>query len=148
MLKVSLHDWRLTSTLPYNRERTPMISSFSRRCWLFGLLGLVCVGSIGEIQAWERPPLKVNTVFQFKVEVKVGPEIKPPTAPWYAYFPADQRLMPSMQATPYPPWPSPLPPPVPLKDGPKTTANVSSGPMQEEVVIGASNHSPNRCCLH
>ena len=109
-----------------------MISSFSRRCWLFGLLGLVCVGSIGEIQAWERPPLKVNTVFQFKVEVKVGPEIKPPTAPWYAYFPADQRLMPSMQATPYPPWPSPLPPPVPLKDAPKTTANVSSGPMQTQ----------------
>ena len=112
-----------------------MIRSLSRRWWLFGLLGLVCFVSTGETQAWERPPLKVNTVFQFKVEVKVGPEVKPPTAPWYAYFPADQRLMPSMQATPYPSWPVQFPPqgppPIPLKDAPKSTgnANVPSGPM-------------------
>ena len=114
-----------------------MIRSLSRSWWLlFGLLGLVCLFSIGETQAWERPPLKVNTVFQFKVEVKVGPEIKPPTAPWYSYFPADQRLMPSMQATPYPPWPVQFPPqgppPMPLKDTPKLSGNVPAGPMQTQ----------------
>jgi hypothetical protein len=84
----------------------------------------------------ERPPVKVNTVFHFRVEVKVGPDIKRPTAPWYAYFPADPRMSPSLQSSPYPPWPQQFPPPRPpsdAKDVPQlqkqSAQNVPSRPM-------------------
>ena len=111
-----------------------MIRSISRHWW-FGLLGLVWLGAAGEGQAWERPPVKVNTKFEFRIDVKVGPQIQPPTAPWYSYFPADPRLMPSMQATPYPTWPMQFPPQGPpanpMRDAPMRSdaATVPSGPM-------------------
>ena len=91
-----------------------------------GIFGLVCQLGIGTASAWERPPVKVNTVFQFKVEVKVGPEIKPPTAPWYTYFPVDERMVPSMQLTPYPTWPAPGQMPTPPT--PKATGNPGYAP--------------------
>jgi hypothetical protein len=103
--------------------------------WWLGLLGLVWLGSVGQAQAWERPPMKVQTKFEFRVEVQMAPQINRPTAPWYAYFPADPRLMPSMQTTPYPPWPAQFPPQGPPSDfpndAPKRTqgAPASSGPM-------------------
>ena len=50
-----------------------MTRTISRRFWL-ALLGLVWLGLAGEGQAWERPPVKVKTVFQFDIEVKVGPD--------------------------------------------------------------------------
>ncbi len=102
--------------------------------WL-GLFGLVWMVMNGAGQAWERPPVKVNTAFQFRVEVKVGPEVGRPTAPWYAYFPADPRLLPSPQLSPYPPWPAQFPPASPpsdaQKDAPKNTrdSNVTPGPL-------------------
>ena len=111
-----------------------MIGSISRRWW-FGLLGLVWLAAMGQSQAWDRPPLRVDTKFEFRVEVKTGPQFKPPTAPWYAYFPADARLLPSMQATPYPTWPLQFPPqgpppnPIPNAPKPMGTATVPSGPM-------------------
>src|SRR5476649_835591 len=130
MLELSPHDCRLIDNLPCNRERIRMIRSISRLSW-FGLLGVVWLGAIGEGQAWERPPIKVNTKFEFRVDVKVGPVIQPPTAPWYSYFPADPRLMTSMQATPFPPWPMPYPPSNPMKDAPKRSdaSGLPSGPM-------------------
>ncbi len=82
----------------------------ARRFWWLGVLGLMCLITSGEVHAWERPPVKVNTVFQFRVEVKFGPEIQRPTAPWYAYFPADPRSQMSPQTSPYPPWPTQFPP--------------------------------------
>ena len=102
--------------------------------WL-GFLGLAWFGLIGEGQAQQRPPVKVNTTFQFRVEVNVGPEIGRPTAPWYAYFPADPRLAPSPQLSPYPPWPTQFPPVGPpsdaLKDAQKQLrdSTVPPGPM-------------------
>lgn len=80
------------------------------------------------------PPVKVNTVFDFRVEFKVGPDIQRPTAPWYAYFPADPRMSPSLQSSPYPPWPQQFPPPGPpsdAKDALKklSAESVPSGPM-------------------
>jgi hypothetical protein len=106
----------------------------SRLGWL-GLLGLGWLFAYGEAKAWERPPVKVDTVFQFRVEVKVGPQVARPTAPWYTYFPADPRLMPSPQLSPYPPWPAQFPPPGQpfdaLKDAQRQTrdSNVTPGPM-------------------
>ena len=90
----------------------------TRLGWL-GLLGLcwLSIASVG--QAWERPPVKVDTVFQFRVDVTMGPQIGRPTAPWYTYFPADPRLMPSPQLSPYPPWPTQYPPPGPPFDASK-----------------------------
>ena len=88
-----------------------MIRSIYRHGW-FGLLGLAWFIVAGEGQAWERPPVKVNTQFQFRVEVKVGPQFQQPTAPWYAYFPADPRLMPTPQMSPFPPFPAQFPPPM------------------------------------
>lgn len=109
--------------------------SWSKPCLGWLGFGLVCWVGLGEGQAWERPPVKVNTQFQFRVEVKVGPEVGRPTAPWYAYFPADPRLLPSPQLSPYPPWPAPFPPPGPpfdaSKEAQKSTrdTNVTPGPM-------------------
>jgi hypothetical protein len=54
--------------------------------------------------------MKVNTIFQFDIEVKVGPETNRPTAPWYTYFPADARMVPPLQRTPFPPFPNTFPP--------------------------------------
>ena len=102
--------------------------------WL-GFLGLAWLSAIGGAQAWERPPVKVDTKFDFRVEVHVGPQIGRPTAPWYAYFPADPRMMPSPQLSPYPPWPAQFPPAGPpsdaLKDAQRMrSSNVTPGPMQ------------------
>jgi len=105
------------------------------RLWWLGLIGLAWFAAPGEGQAWERPPLKVNTKFEFRVEVKVGPEVGRPTAPWYTYFPADARLMPSPQLSPYPPWPAQFPPagqPFDALKGAKTQSrdtNGTPGPM-------------------
>ncbi|MBI2806861.1 MAG: hypothetical protein HYX68_17925 [Planctomycetes bacterium] len=107
----------------------------SRRWWLVGLLGLVCPGASQDGQAWQRPAVKVNTRFEFRVNVKVGPEFARPTAPWYAYFPADAHRMPPMQASPFPPWPAQFPPQGPPADFPKQgqtgsrNTNRPSGPM-------------------
>jgi hypothetical protein len=95
-----------------------MTGFVSRRWWL-GLVGLAWLGVVASSDAWERPPVKVNTVFQFRVDVKFGPDIQRPTAPWYSYFPIDQRMLPSPQATPYPPWPMTFPPPGPPADASK-----------------------------
>jgi hypothetical protein len=76
-----------------------------------GLLGLVWMVATHAGQAWERPPVKINTKIEFQFDVKVGPDFRRPTAPWYAYFPVDPRMLPSAQTTPYPPWPTPFPPP-------------------------------------
>ena len=103
------------------------------RRWWIGLVGLAWLGIAGQShgQGWTRPPLKVNTNFQFKVEISTIPQVAKPTAPWYAYFPSDPRLVPSLQSTPYPPWPAPFPPPNPSfdfkKDGPKK-AEVTPSP--------------------
>lgn len=111
-----------------------MNRSIPRLGWL-GLSGLAWLVGIGAGQAWERPPVKVNTVFQFRVEVKVGPEVGRPTAPWYTYFPADPRLLPSPQLSPYPPWPAQFPPAGPPSDASQNALkqmrnlNVTPGPM-------------------
>jgi hypothetical protein len=104
---------------------------FSRRCWP-GLAGLVWLVMFAQGQAWERPPIKFKTEFKFHVEMKVGPEIKKPTAPWYAYFPADPRLISSPQTSPYPPWPQQFPPtspPTDAKDLKRLSAEYASAPM-------------------
>ena len=115
-----------------------MFRSVSRRMWL-GLLGLAWLGAISQGQAWERPPVKVDTKFDFRVEVKVGPQFQRPTAPWYAYFPADAPTMPSMQTSPYPPWPMPFPPP-----GAQKSANpVPSGPTLARQWPNYYSYGPN-----
>ena len=78
--------------------------------WRVGLLGLVWFVMTQEGHAWERPPVKIKTHIEFHVEYRIGPDIRRPTAPWYAYFPVDPRVVPSQQLTPYPPWPVPFPP--------------------------------------
>jgi hypothetical protein len=103
-----------------------------RRCGL-ALIGVLCLTSAGQAQIWQRPPIKVNTVFDFRVDVSVGPQIQRPTAPWYAYFPADPNMQPSPQATPFPPWPMQFPPPAPPADAlQKQNAQTqrATGPMQ------------------
>lgn len=74
------------------------------------LFGFIALGMLSPAHAWERPPVKVNTVFQFDIEVKVGPDPSRPTMPWYLYFPADARMTPPMQMTPFPPFPQRYPP--------------------------------------
>ena len=106
-----------------------MIRSISRRWWL-GILGLAWLASAGVGQAWERP--RVNTEFKFRFEVTVGPEQVRPTAPWYTYFPADPRMLPSPSLTPYPSWPRQFPPPgTPADAAQKQTrdSNIPNGPM-------------------
>ncbi len=107
-----------------------MIRSISRRWWL-GILGLIWLGATSPAQAWERPPVKLDTKFEFRVEVKVGPQYQRPTAPWYAYFPADARTIQPMQTSPYPPWPMPFPPqgPPPASQKSSSSAPLPSGPM-------------------
>ena len=103
----------------------------SRHGW-FALLGLAWLGSIGQGQAWERPPMKVNTVFQFDVVVKVGPDLARPTAPWYTYFPADARFTPPPQMSPFPPFPNAFPPqnvPVPQPQRQLRFSNMPPAPM-------------------
>jgi hypothetical protein len=106
-----------------------MIQSISRRIWWLGVLGLVWLSAAGVGPAWERP--RVNTEFNFKFEVTVGPEQLRPTAPWYTYFPADPRLLPSPQYSPYPSWPRQFPPPAPPVDAPKQSRDSTDrgGPM-------------------
>ncbi len=110
-----------------------MTGSVSR--WWLGLLGLVSLGGIAQGQVMgPLPPVKINTVFKFQVEFKVGPDIKRPTAPWYAYFPHDPRMIPAPQTSPYPTWPQQFPPQRPPLDSrdvfKKLSAeNVASGPM-------------------
>ncbi len=103
-----------------------MKALMSRLGWL-GLAGLAVLIVASDGQAWERPPVNVITKFDFRVEVNVGPEIGRPTAPWYAYFPADPRLMPSPQVSPYPPWPAPFPPAGPPSDALKGVQNNARG---------------------
>lgn len=104
-----------------------MTGSSSYPYWL-GLLGLACFGSLAHAQTTTTPlpPVKINTVFQFRVEFKVGPDIKRPTAPWYAYFPSDPRMTPSLQTTPYPTWPQQFPPQRPPLDSPDPLRKVSA----------------------
>jgi len=111
-----------------------MIRSISRRWWI-GLLGLAWFGMTAEGQAWDNPLVKVRNVrFHFQCEVSTTPTAPPPIAPWYAYFPADPRMVPPPQASPYPPWPMQFPPPGPpadsFKDAPKRPGaeNVPQGP--------------------
>jgi hypothetical protein len=107
-----------------------MIQSISRRWWL-GLVAMAWLSAIGVGQAWERP--RVNTEFKFKFEVTVGPEQIRPSAPWYMFFPADPRMMPSQQVTPYPSWPGQFPPAAqPFDKGVQKQSfapRVPSGPM-------------------
>jgi hypothetical protein len=127
-----------------------MIGSISRRWW-FGMLGLVWLGAIGQAQAqaWDKAPVKVNTKFEFRIEVTTKPQFAPPTAPWYAYFPADARLLPSMQTTPYPTWPAPFPPqgppPNPIPNAPKSmgTAAAPPGPMLTQYWPNHYNNASN-----
>jgi hypothetical protein len=84
--------------------------------WRFLLIGLMWLAVSKSGQAWERPPVKVNTQFQFHIEVKVGPQFPQPSAPWYSYFPADARMTPPLQSSPYPTWPTAFPPPAPSTD--------------------------------
>ena len=107
-----------------------MIRSISRQWWL-GLLGLAWFALTGEGQAWDRPPLKVNTQFQFHVEVKVGPYAQRPTAPWYSYFPCDARTAPLVPNSPYPPFPMQFPPQGQPPAAQKTSqsAPLPQGPM-------------------
>ncbi|MBM3996460.1 MAG: hypothetical protein FJ303_20250 [Planctomycetes bacterium] len=102
----------------------------SRQWWL-GLLGLVWFALSGDALAWDRPPVKVNTQFQFRVEVKVGPYSDRPTAPWYAYFPADARMLTTTVTNPYPTWPMHYPPQGPSTDVRKMSgsAPIPQGPM-------------------
>jgi hypothetical protein len=126
-----------------------MTRSISRYLWL-GLLGLIWFAVPGEGQAWDRPPVKVNTQFQFRIEVKVGPQYQRPTAPWYAYFPADPRLMPTPQATPFPPWPAQFPPPMMPPaglsrdaQGQPGPANGPQGPMLSQYWPGQATYGAN-----
>jgi hypothetical protein len=106
-----------------------MNGMMSRLGWL-GLLGLGWLSLSSEAEAWERPPVKVDTVFQFRFDVHVGPQVGRPTAPWYTYFPADPRLMPSPQLSPYPPWPAQFPPAGPPSDAQRQTRDSNvPGPM-------------------
>src|ERR1019366_5645599 len=116
-----------------SREGIPMIRMISRR-GCFAVLGLIWVGVTGEGQAWERPPVKVITEFRFDIEVKVGPDGSRPTMPWYAYFPADPRIMPSPQASPFPPFPVAFPPQAYPQAALKQMlrANVPQGSMQTQ----------------
>ena len=97
------------------------------RHWWLGLLGLVCFAATGKAQVWERPPVKINTKIEFHFDVKVGPDFRRPTAPWYAYFPVDPRMASSPQTSPYPPWPTPFPPvgppPTAAKEPQRLSAN-------------------------
>src|SRR4051794_14323642 len=81
------------------------------RPWRLGLLGLAWCLAAGSSPAWERPPIKIDTRIEFQFDVRLGPDFRRPTAPWYAYFPCDPRTLPSPQLSPYPSWPGPLPPP-------------------------------------
>ena len=114
--------------------------------WWIGLLGLVWFGLSGEGQAWENPMVRVsNLKLNFQVELKVAPPNGRPTAPWYTYFPNDPRMLPSPQASPFPPWPGTFPPPglppVPMKVAPKQAqANVPSGPMLTQAWSNQPNY--------
>jgi hypothetical protein len=93
-----------------------MIRSISSRWW-YGLLGLAWFGINTEVQAWDNPLVKVSNVrFNIHVEMSTTPTAPRPIAPWYAYFPADPRMLPSPQASPYPPWPMQFPPSGPPAD--------------------------------
>lgn len=109
-----------------------MTTLISRRWWL-ALLGAAWLGFAADGRAWERPNVQVDTVFKFRVDVHVGPQVKRPTAPWYAYFPADPNMNPSPQSTPFPPFPMQFPPSGPSSDSLKKTSAAyaaPAGPMQ------------------
>jgi hypothetical protein len=79
--------------------------------------------------------MQLNTVFRFDVEVKVGPDGRRPTAPWYSYFPADARMVPPPQLSPFPPFPNTFPPqafpPTPQKS--LRISNMPAGPMTTQL---------------
>ena len=108
------------------------------------ILGLAWLFGTGESQAWDNPLVKVSNVrINFHVELSTTPDPLRPTAPWYTYFPADPRLMPSPQPSPYPPWPAPFPPPgrpfdVP-KDAPKQGATRPQRPDRCSPSTGPTN---------
>jgi hypothetical protein len=90
-----------------------MFHSIFRHAWL-PILGLIWFGSTAPLQA--QHPTRIRDLrVSFNIEVSSLPTTPQPTAPWYAYFPADPRLMPGPQVTPFPPFPMPFPP----KDAPK-----------------------------
>jgi hypothetical protein len=93
------------------------------------------LGLAGQGQAWD-PFVKVSNVrVNFHVEMNTTPTVPRPTAPWYAYFPSDPRMMPAMQTSPYPSWPVPFPPPGAM-DKRSSNANFPPGPM-------VTQHWPN-----
>ena len=104
-----------------------MFYSISRR-GLLVLVALAWFSTSGSVQA-DPPAMKISNVrINFHVEMSTLPTVPPPTAPWYAYFPADPRRLPAPNATPYPSWPMQFPPAV----GPQmksNSANVAPGPM-------------------
>jgi hypothetical protein len=119
-------------------ERNRMIRWMSHLGWL-GCFGLAWLGATGIAQAWDNPLVKVSQVrVNFHVELSTTPDPLRPTAPWYAYFPADPRLMPSPQLSPYPPWPTQFPPVGPPFDASKgaqpqsRNRTVTPGPMQTQ----------------
>lgn len=124
-----------------------MIRLNTRQWWL-GLIGLVWIAT-GNGHAWERPPVKLNTKIEFHFDVKVGPDFRRPTAPWYAYFPVDPRMSPSPQTSPYPPWPVPFPPPGPpptaAKEAQHLNANmaVPRDPMTSQLWPSQSSPGTN-----
>ena len=126
-----------------------MIRSITRLSWL-GLLGIVWIGMTQQGQAWENPLVKVSsTRINFHMEFSTTPAVPRPTAPWYAYFPADPRMVQPMQATPYPPWPVQFPPPGPPADAFKGVQkqsgalNVPQGPMQTQHWPGYYTYGSN-----
>ena len=149
MLELGLHDWRPPSPMPCNRERTPMIRSICRKVWI-GLLGLACFGMTAEARAWDHPLVRVSNVrFNIHVEMSTTPTAPPPIAPWYAYFPADARMLPPPQASPYPPWPMQFPPqiptPDPSKDAPRRSdaSSVPPAPILTQHWPGYAGHGFN-----
>jgi hypothetical protein len=125
-------------TLLYNQERNRMLHSSSRQWWI-GLLGLIWLGMTNEGQAQVKNcKVKVN----FNIEVNTTPTGPRPTAPWYAYFPADPRIMPSPQLSPFPPFPMPFPPPPQVAPKKAESATAPTGPALTQYWPTYQNYSP------
>ena len=105
-------------------------------------IGLLAVAALApdRAAAWDYPPWKVRGGVNVYLKVQLG-AANLPLAPWYTYFPADPRLVPSPQLSPYPPWPTQFPPVSPPSDYPKGAQkqsrdmNVTPGPMLTKVTL-------------